>query len=361
MASPSNRTSPATDRAGALYRLLRKTPRDRLVAPGGQPFAFKTHRGKVRKDNQDNALVLAGRHTASSSQFFAAILCDGMGGLEHGDDAADLAAANVGAELARDEEIVPVTRMAHAIRAANTAVFERFRGRAGTVLVAVLVENEQVVIGWVGDARIYGAVQGGKLELLTRDDTVAAEIARVEGAAPDAMDSLLRAIGQKHDVEPHVELLKPGFQRLLLASDGVHRITPTVLSWIHHHARRPTELVERLVAASSWEGGLDNATCVAVDLGTKPSLDEEGQILAAWAEAQPRIWQVVQAESPAEPRARVQAGPEPSAPRGSQGPAKATARARAAARPTDGNQTPRVRPQQPPLNIELDPTLKDES
>ena len=77
----------------------------------------------------------------SQEPFLAAVVCDGMGGLEAGDEAADLAAARAAATLAQDDQWVPSDRMDRAIRQANAVVFERFHGRAGTVVVAVLIEG----------------------------------------------------------------------------------------------------------------------------------------------------------------------------------------------------------------------------
>ena len=280
------------ERTAALHAMLRGAARDRTVAPRDQPFAFRTHHGKVRKDNQDAALILAGR-AAGTRTFCAAILCDGMGGLENGADAADLAAATAGGVLATSLELRPQDRVELAIRAANDAVYSTFRGRAGTVLVAALIESGEVVVGWVGDARAYGARRSGDPTPLTRDDTVAAEIARIEGSAPDAMDTLLRAVGQAPRIEPHVALIGEDFARLLLVSDGVHRIEPLALSWVNRHSKTSAELVERLVAASFWEGGSDNSTAIALDLTTSPLFHESGQVLAAWVESQPRVWEVV--------------------------------------------------------------------
>jgi serine/threonine protein phosphatase PrpC len=350
--------TPAAVQVDDLYRLLRKAPRDRVVAPSGQQFAFMTHRGKVRKDNQDTALVLSGRHTATSSPFFAAILCDGIGGLEHGDDAAALATATAGSALAHDIPLAPIERMRHAIREANKAVFERFQGRSGTVLAAALMEPEESVIGWVGDARIYAALRGGDLAPITSDDTIAAEIARIEGteqAGALAMDSLTRAIGQKRDVEPHAEPLKSGYQTLLLVSDGIYRIDPGVLQWVRRHAHGPKELVERLVAAAQWEGGSDNATGIAITMDQTFSLDEDGQVIAAWVEAQPRVWKVVRMESPKTARR-----PEPARSEALSGASNPTKdKEREADRPAGGKRVPRERPQQAPLDIALDPARKE--
>lgn len=297
-ASDPSRKEPAL----SLEKLLRSAGRNRVVAPAGQPFAFSTHCGKVRKVNEDTALVSVGRRSVQGAPYLAAVLCDGMGGLEKGDEAAILATATaIAAMVSSEQPLDPRARMDLAIRTANAAVFERFRGSAGAVLVALLIEDRQTVIGWVGDARIYGLVRGGTARPLTRDDTVAAAIADLEGAAPDAMDTLLAAIGQKAEIKHHTVSLDATFQMLVLVSDGVHRIDSSAFDWILRFAHNPFDVVHRLVIASYWEGGRDNATALAVDLEQPLSFDEDSEGFAAWAEVQPRVWRILRSTSPATP------------------------------------------------------------
>jgi len=307
--------------ASALERLLTSAARNRSVLPTRQPFAFSTHCGKVRKVNEDTALVSVGRRAAQDAPFLAAVVCDGMGGLEKGDEAAALAAASAVAVMISPERTVnPQARMCAAITAANTAVFQKFRGNSGAVLVALLIDDRQVVIGWIGDARIYGIARDGSATLLTRDDTVASAIEDLEGAAPDAMDALLSAIGQREDAIPHVRLLDSAFQTLVLVSDGVHRIDPHVLAWLFRGTRNPSDLVSRLVAASYWDGGRDNATALAISLDQPVTFSEEGEAFAAWVESQPQVWHILRspdlantyARDDASPRAESTARAEPS-------------------------------------------------
>lgn len=372
MPSGADRRNLIGDRTDALETMLRWARRDRLVAPQGQPFAFVTHRGKVRKDNQDTALVLAGRRLNRADIFTAAVLCDGMGGLSQGDEAADLAAARAGAILGNDERCSPIERMTNAIRAANSAVFERFGGRAGTVIVAALIDEGEAVLGWLGDARVYGLVPGNDPKLLTRDDTIANEVARIEGAAPDAMDALLRAVGLKDHVEPHVCTVEPGLSALLLVSDGVHRIEPFALNWVYrHNAQSFVDLVERLRLAASCEGGIDNATALVVDLHKSPLLETDGPNLGAWVEAQPRIWEMVMETEDVGPAPAVsQSPPMPLAPAvAPQAPTYTTAKSRGkymkktSERLDDSRHEPSRprtdRPEQAPLGVEIGVISKD--
>lgn len=285
------------DRFDALYRMLRNSARDRLVASPEKSFAFCSDRGQRRSENQDNALVVTGRRPNTTKSYLAAIVCDGMGGLEHGDDAADLAIASAGAVLCSPAALSPENRMQQAILSANRTVFDKYRGRAGAVLAAALVDgetlNQSPVIGWVGDARVYGLTANNGFVQLTRDDTVAAQIEALEGAAPEAMNQPLQAIGVKPDVRPNIAFVSPEVLRLLLVSDGVHRIDPTAMSWIRRYARNTEELVDRLVKAAYWQEGLDNATALAIDFQKEVLIHEDGPVVLAWVRDEPRIWQMI--------------------------------------------------------------------
>jgi len=213
-----------------------------------------------------------------------------MGGLADGDVAAAITASTMVAMFASLGRYPPRPRMSHALRSANARVFTRYEGKAGAVVVAALVEDGTTTIGWTGDARIYGLNRGAPPKLLTRDDTVAAEIERLEGPAPDAMNTLLRAIGTHPTLRPNTELLSDQYQSLLLVSDGVHRIEQSVFSWLHQCTSAPADLVKRLITASAWEGGIDNATALA--LQPSAALDEgmSRADLTTWIDVHPRTW-----------------------------------------------------------------------
>lgn len=278
-----------TPLTSTLYAMLKHARPDRMVAPEEQPFAFVTMCGKVRKRNEDTALVVVGLRPGRIEPFLAAVVCDGMGGHADGEEAARITASMIGSVLAASGSVEPSERMRQAIRYANSEVFGRLGGHSGAVVVAALFEEGQRVIGWVGDARAYGLKKDKEPELLTQDDTIAAEVARLEGPSPEALDAVMRAVGPKAEVSPHIASVPDGIQTLLLLSDGVHRIEPQALAWVHRHSQSPSELVHNLRWAALIEGGRDNATALAVEIDRLPKLDEKSEILGIWVEVQPRI------------------------------------------------------------------------
>ncbi|MCM3885834.1 PP2C family serine/threonine-protein phosphatase [Frankia sp. R82] len=144
--------------------------------------------------------------------------------------------------------------------------------------VAAIVTSEQITIGWLGDSRAYLLDQSGP-QLLTRDDTVAAEAVRAglrpAGTAESGPGShtITRWLGTSSPgTVPHVITCTPsGSGRLILCSDGLWNY----LSAPERLAARVQELpadasplavARHLTSAALVAGGGDNITVIVVDL-----------------------------------------------------------------------------------------------
>ncbi|HTM19759.1 MAG TPA: protein phosphatase 2C domain-containing protein [Kofleriaceae bacterium] len=133
-----------------------------------------THTGNVRDANEDAMLL------APDLGLWAVF--DGMGGHMAGDVASAKARDTV-VEYVRAARgsLAAGDLLAGAINAAAAAVHGEARARRdrhgmGTTVVACLMMDERrAVIGHVGDSRAY-LVRDGRLQLLTRDHTVVAEL-----------------------------------------------------------------------------------------------------------------------------------------------------------------------------------------
>ena len=136
--------------------------------------AARTDVGIVRSGNEDNYLMLADRGLF--------IVADGMGGHAAGEVASEMAvrtiAREVGSLQGLDDGAVG-ERLAHAIRTANDAIYQRTvaepekRGMGTTVTVLALLPNRYLV-GQVGDSRAY-LLRGDRIEQLTRDHSYVQE------------------------------------------------------------------------------------------------------------------------------------------------------------------------------------------
>lgn len=168
-----------------------------------------------------------------------AAVADGMGGAAAGDRASRLAVdatlerfggptpwvtdqpnATRWPKLARDW-VADLTRAAAAAAAAAGAV-----GNFGSTLTAVAWAGRRAVLIHLGDSRAYRA-RGGRLELLTRDQSRAqelvdrGELSPAEFARSPLRSALVGFVGSNR-TPPQVEVLdlSPG-DRYLLASDGL--------------------------------------------------------------------------------------------------------------------------------------------
>jgi hypothetical protein len=77
---------------------------------------------------------------------------------------------------------------------------------------------------------------------------------------------LLQFIGLGPDLEPHVRGIPSGGRALLLTSDGIHSLPAPIFEWVAKNAKALQAATERLVQASEWHGGHDNATAIALGL-----------------------------------------------------------------------------------------------
>ena len=103
---------------------------------------------------------------------YIAILADGMGGLQHGDLAADIVVHDI-CNKVKDE--VPLTDIPHVLNEAFTqadhAIAERSRQlhcKMGTAVTVVIIKGNTLYCAWQGNVRLY-CQQEGELVQLTED------------------------------------------------------------------------------------------------------------------------------------------------------------------------------------------------
>lgn len=100
------------------------------------------------------------------------IVCDGMGGLSHGAEAANLVAYSITDYIqshysaeSPDQSLMNGLKYANEIVAAE---IKRHSSKMGTSVGLTLFADNRCYYTWLGDVRIYHA-QGENVELLTRD------------------------------------------------------------------------------------------------------------------------------------------------------------------------------------------------
>jgi protein phosphatase len=222
---------------GAVYR-----SRQRFAQPQMNFYPYRcamlSHPGRVRKNNEDAC--------ASSKEFGAFVVCDGMGGAAAGEVASRVASQTFIKALAPAKDKAarrptPDVRLDAAIHAANKAVYEHSRRSPqlygmGTTLVGLLlevspatVERPSLTLAHVGDSRCY-RFRDGILQRLTKDHSLVeeqmrlGEISAVEAETHPMRNIITRAVGSQAVVDPEISHLEPQSGDIyLLASDGLTR------------------------------------------------------------------------------------------------------------------------------------------
>jgi PPM family protein phosphatase len=237
--------------------------------------------GPVRKNNEDSWAV------ENALQLY--VVADGMGGHSAGEVAAGLAVEAVVGFIRRSHEETDVSwpygidpglslhanRLRTAINLANRRVFRAAESHddytgMGTTVVAALIAGDRLVVGSVGDSRLY-LFSSGTLVQMTRDDTWAATILAGNGN-PDAlahhpMRHVLTNVLGARDATP-VQMsehpLATG-DTVLLCTDGLHgAVDDATLSTVMREGGSVEGIADRLVRTALAKGTRDNVTALVV-------------------------------------------------------------------------------------------------
>ncbi|POS61854.1 PP2C family protein-serine/threonine phosphatase [Parasaccharibacter apium] len=271
--------------AGLIERIRNRL--ERALEAQGSGNATRTHSGvaigssvgQVRKRNEDCCLVARVSYAHDSrTNFTIAIICDGLGGMSQGREAAILAASSFTAYLFSSPLIGWKERLSKAIAFANTQIYQRLHGAGGTTLSAVISFNDGAIFCHVGDSRVYGVMPDRVVEQLSRDDTINALLKRQEGQGEAPKDSrLLQFVGMGEEMEAQIAPVPGHCRSVLLTSDGAHDVPNSVFQRVVSAAAGGGDLVRKLLMLSDMTGGRDNASAIFFPIGTETELyDERG-------------------------------------------------------------------------------------
>jgi serine/threonine protein phosphatase PrpC len=238
-------------------------------------LAMATHPGSKRDRNEDR-IAVARIAAPNAETYTVAIVCDGVGGSESGDQAAALAIASIIADLAQQQGRPFLKELAVAlVRRADDVVRKELQGRSATTLVMLLAATSgHLVCANVGDSRAYRwDPSSSKLDQVTIDDTIENELKDLPGN-PDALikarglqGRLSQAIGESGRAADDLRIqtyTKEHFRLgAVLGSDGLWRAAKDFETAVAN-ATTPTEAVRRAIALANWVGGVDNASLIAV-------------------------------------------------------------------------------------------------
>ena len=238
--------------------------------------------GPVRKNNEDFFV------NDDALQLF--VVADGMGGHSAGEVASRLAVEAVEGFVRRSTEetefswpygIDPTlsydgNRLRTAISLANRRVYRAAENSddytgMGTTIVTALVSGARLVVGSVGDSRLY-LVHDGRLTQLTQDDSWGATVLAQEPLDPSLLvqhpmrNVLTNVLGVREQADIHMsERELAGGETLLLCTDGVHTVLDeqAIVSVVGNGADLSGK-ARQLVETALERGSRDNVTVLLV-------------------------------------------------------------------------------------------------
>ena len=236
-------------------------------------IGFASDVGRVRDGNEDAFLV--------DERMGLVAVADGMGGHRAGEVASATAIESLRANVASG---MPIR---DAIANANQAVFtkaehdESLQGMGTTVTAGTLATGDTLLVGHVGDSRLY-LLRGGDLHRVTDDHSLVEELVREGRLTPEQAavhpqrSTITRALGvdASVDVDVYPIQLRVG-DRLVFCSDGLTTmVRDENIATVLRRERDPQRAANQLVADANEAGGEDNVTVVVVDAEPGESLVE---------------------------------------------------------------------------------------
>jgi serine/threonine protein phosphatase PrpC len=229
--------------------------------------------GRKREKNEDRA------YADEAAGIF--LVVDGMGGRAAGEQAADIAIGMIPTELERAKGPIE-TRVRTAITAANNEIFHRAQTRPdwkgmACVLTLAVAHEDKLVVGHVGDSRLYLAWTG-RLRKLTADHSPVGEREdRGDLTEEEAMrDPLRNVVFRDVGSRPH-EPLDEGFietrtypfrpdAAFLLCTDGLSDslTNAAINAVVQRYDGDPQQIAQQLVEAANDAGGQDNISVIFV-------------------------------------------------------------------------------------------------
>jgi serine/threonine protein phosphatase PrpC len=247
------------------------------VAIADLSVAIGTNIGLVRSRNEDRVAV-AQISAADGENYFVVLVCDGVGGTEMGDVAASIAVTVFLEELAHNRSRLSLTTLLPLlVKRVDERVREALRGKGATTLSAFIATGYgDVAATNIGDSRIYAwSPLKDRLVQISRDDTMENELSELAIKDPSALrfrgfgGSLSQAIGEDARTANDLRItlldqdqLKDG---VILATDGAWKGAEDGFNALLKKAPSSAVAVSRIMSLSSWAGGVDNASIVAVE------------------------------------------------------------------------------------------------
>jgi len=242
-----------------------------------------THQGLLRSQNEDAHWVahsLDGKTGTESASRYLFAVADGLGGHRGGAIASRMALQSVKEEFHRWQGGPADRLVGRALQQANQKVFcvaqtdpELFH-KMQTTLTVVALDRSSLTVGHVGDCRFY-RVRNGRIELLTRDHTMANDLLQLHLISPEeasqhpGQHQLTRSVGGEPFLKPDIvrEQTLPG-DTYLLCSDGLWSVLTQEEIRTTLQENDTSSACEKLVRFALRGGAPDNITAIVFRIET---------------------------------------------------------------------------------------------
>lgn len=253
----------------------------------GKTLGFIDSRIGGRKENQDSAGI------KETQLGYLVVVCDGMGGMQGGSTASQLAVKTILETVASaDKQSNPSMTLIKAIRNANMAIIEEGQKNPelqgmGTTVTALLLTDYSAITAYIGDSRIY-QLRDGKKIFRTFDHSMVFEMVKKkviseEQARLSAQSNvILKALGINPDIE--IEITERPYQKgdkFILCTDGFWGAMPEEEFIRHLSEKSPinkilestANIVESIGRNSGSE--YDNLTAAILEMSNNSILKEK--------------------------------------------------------------------------------------
>lgn len=231
--------------------------------------------GLIRKNNQDSGY--ASPHLV--------VVADGMGGAAAGDLASAVAIDTIRKIEAPTEGKQMLGVLADAIHDANDKIAELIESDVslegmGTTVTGAMFDGVELGLAHIGDSRAY-LLRDGRLERLTHDHTWVqslvddGKISETEAVIHPHRSLLLKVLNGQPTNDPDLTMVPvQAGDRLMFCSDGVCGLIDDDVIAAGLQIPDLDQAVERIVAESLHEGGVDNITVIVADVVESGGSDE---------------------------------------------------------------------------------------
>lgn len=242
----------------------------------------KTNIGLVRKVNEDAFYY---QRQYEYGKPYLCIIADGMGGHNAGEVASRMAVTEINKFIEKNlnrQEYYSLKDYEDLIKEAflhaNEEVYKKSMDSKecvgmGTTLTAVLIIEYNMIIGHVGDSRVY-IIRNESMKRITSDHSYVAELIKNGTIKPEEANKhpqknlITRAIGtgESIDVDINVLDIKNG-DYILMCTDGLsNMLNEDEILNVVKSDKKIEERCSELIDLANNKGGYDNITVIVVEV-----------------------------------------------------------------------------------------------